>query len=141
MNEYTKQAKDFLKKTGTRCTISYLDTVKNPWNRTDICKYWYHNRYRVRLDRNHKTYSFIFIDSYQNYENNERPTCYDVLACLQKSEPYWEDVWEFAEEFGYEIHDRESFKRVETRYKKVCKEAENVYRLFSDVMEELAEIN
>ena len=140
MSEYTKMAKDFLKKTGTRCTISYLDTVQNPWNATDICKYWRHNRYRVRLDRNHKTYSFIFTDSYNNWENNERPTCYDVLACLQKSEAYWEDVWEFAKEFGYEINCKEDYKRVEKTYKAVCKEYKNVYRLFADVMEELAEI-
>lgn len=141
MSEYTKMAKDFLKKTGTRCTITYLDTVKNPWNATDICKYWYHNRYRVRLDRNHKTYSFIFTDSYRNWENNERPTCYDVLVCLQKSEAYWEDVWEFANDFGYEINCKADFKRVEKTFKAIRKEYKNVYRLFADVMEELAEIN
>ena len=141
MNEFTKLAKDFLKETNTRCTISYIDTVQNPWNATDICKYWRHNRYRVRLDRNNKTYSFIFTDSYSNCENNKRPTCYDVLACLQKYEPYWSDVFEFAEEFGYEFHSREDFKRVEKIFKAVCKEYKNVDRLFHDVMEKLAEIN
>lgn len=135
MTDYIKEAKDFLKRNNAKMTISFKDCVYGAFNDNE-----YHNIYRVRIDRNHKTYSFDFTDSAYNTERNERPNCYDVLACLEKYEPYSTDVWDFAEEFGYEIHDRESYKKVEKTFKAVKKEYANVMRLFGDVIEELTEI-
>ena len=135
MTDYIKEAKDFLKRNNTKMTISFKDCVYGAFDDKA-----YHNIYRVRIDRNHKTYSFNFTDSAHNTEQNKRPNCYDVLACLQKYEPYATDVWDFAKEYGYEINDRESYKKCEKTFKAVKKEYENVMRLFGDVIEELEEI-
>lgn len=116
-------------------TISFKDCVYGAFNDNA-----YHNIYRVRIDWNHKTYSFDFTDSVYNTEQNERPSCYDVLACLQTYELDVTDVWDFAKEYGYEINDRESYKKVERTFKAVQKEYRNVIRLFGDVIEELTKI-
>ena len=107
-----------------------------------------HNVYRVRIDRNNKTFSFNFIDSSYNYQNNKRPTCYDVLSCLTKYDVG--SYHDFCNEFGYEPYDYDyNYIRVNGEYynkdsyktyKAVVKEYNNVMRLFSDVIEELAEI-
>ncbi len=135
MTDYIKEAKEFLKRNDAKMTISFKDCVYGAFNDEA-----YHNIYRVRIDRNHKTYSFDFTDSAYNTENNERPNCYDVLACLEKYETDAKDVWDFAEEYGYEIHDRDSYKQVEKTFKAIKKEYDNVIRLFSDVVDELREI-
>jgi hypothetical protein len=94
-----------------------------------------HNIYRVRIDRNGKSFSFNFTDSANNYNKGIRPTVYDVLACLQKYEVgTFED---FCSEFGYDMWKKESHKI----YKAVKREYDSVERLFGDCLEELAEIN
>ena len=133
MTNYQREAKDFLKKHNAKMTISFKDCVFNPWN-NDNDKY-YHNVYRVRIDRNHKTWSFNFTDSIYNTNNNLRPSAYDVLACIVKYDiGTFED---FCSEFGYVIDTKDSLKI----YKAVKKEYENVISIFGDCIVELAEIN
>jgi hypothetical protein len=134
MNEYKKMAEDFCKETNTKITITYKDTVQNPWDATDYTANWWHDVYRVRIDRNHKTYSFNFTASKHATVNGKRPTKYDILACLTKYDPC--DFDNFCAEFGY---NNDSIKAYKT-YKAVQKEYNNVIRLFSDVMERLEEI-
>lgn len=134
MNEYEKMAKDFCKETNTKITITYKDMVQNPWNATDYTANWWHDVYRVRIDRNHKTYSFNFTASKHDTDNGTRPTKYDILACLTKYDPY--DFENFCADYGY---NNDSIKAYKT-YKAVRKEYNNVIRLFSDVMEQLEEI-
>lgn len=62
------------------------------------------------------------------------PTLYDVLSCITKYDPGTFN--EFCSEFGY---NNDSLKDFAT-YQDVCKEYENVYRLFSDCLDELQEI-
>ena len=126
----TDYAKDFLRKHNAKMTISNTKEI------SDMTGGWL---YRVRIDRNGKSWTFRFGDSVYNKEHNERPTKYDVLACIEKYEPYG-DVCDFASEFGYKINDRESYKATERIFKAVKKEYNNVMRMFGDCIEELREI-
>lgn len=147
-NEYTRQAKNFLRKNNAKISITFKEVKRNPWNETGYGSQFYHNIYRVRIDRNHKTFSFDFTDSANNYQTNNRPTAYDILACLTKYEVG--SYADFCREFGYEPYDfdfdyivvnGEYYNRKSwNTYKAVKKEYENVIRLFGDVMEELEEI-
>ena len=135
MNSYEKQANDFLNKANSKMTISHI-SENGEWKRSPMTGGYL---YRVRIDRNGKTWTFQFSDCLANYQTNNRPSKYDVLACIEKYEPYG-DVWDFAREFGYEIHDRDSFKATEKIFKSVCREYKNVIRMFGDVIDELCEI-
>lgn len=144
MSEHTEKAKEFLKKCGAKMTISHVKKKgyvygrpTEEWAKGEITDGWL---YRVRIDRNGKSWSFRFSDSVYNKIHNKRPTPYDVLACIEKYEPYWDDVWDFAKEFGYEICDRESYKATEKIFKAVAREYKNVVRIFGDCMDELCEI-
>jgi len=74
------------------------------------------------------------VDSYEPADEVIEPTMYDVLTCLTKYDP--ETFENFCSEYGYD----EDSRTAERTYKAVCKEYEAVDRLFSDVMEELQEI-
>lgn len=64
------------------------------------------------------------------------PTAYDVLSCLQKSDP--ETFHDFANEFGYD----EDSRKAEEIYRAVVKEWRNVERFFTaEEITELQEIN
>ena len=88
--------------------------------------------FKVKLSRNGKNYTFDFGQS--ELEGDKKPTLYDVLACLQKLEVG--SFKNFCGEFGYD----EDSRTAERIYKAVCKEFANVERLFSDIIEELQEI-
>ena len=93
----------------------------------------------MRIDRKGKSFSFRFGDSLQSTWNNERPGRYSVLACLTKYEPE-ADVWDFAKEYGYEIHDKQSYNKVLGIYNAVRREYGGVKRIFGDVIDEFREI-
>ena len=146
MTNYNEKAKAFCKATNTKITINFATTKQNPWNAKDYQSRWIHNIYRVTISRNGQRFTFKFTDSYNNYLNNEQPTEYDILACLQKYDiGSFED---FCAEFGYEMYpdytERGNKYGYNTKnyntYKAVKKEYENVINLFSDCSEELAEI-
>lgn len=133
-NEYTKQAQDFLKNCGAKMTISFKEYGPHFDDDKES-----RNIYQVRINRNSHSMSFKFGDSIASTNNGGRPTAYDVLACLQKYD-IGGDVWDFSREFGYDISDRESYKKVERIYKAVKREYTGVLRLFGDVLDELREI-
>lgn len=87
----------------------------------------------VTLLRERKSYRLKFGQSIK--AGNTPPTAYDILACLTKYDP--ESFEDFCANYGYDTDSRKA-KKV---YKKVVKEWEGVNRLFSDVLEQLAEIN
>lgn len=98
----------------------------------------FRNIYTVRIDRDGKSFSFQFGDSVSNTQNHKRPTCYDVLACLQKYDVgSFED---FCSEYGYTIDTYEDKRRITKLYRAVTKEFDKVTRIFGDVMDELQEI-
>ena len=137
MTDYEKQARDFLKRNGAKMTICYKDTVCGfPFDKND--NNW-HDKYTVTIRRGGMSYSFPFYNSQYSTQRNERPTAYDVLACVQKDEPYG-DVWDFADDYGYEIHDKATYNNVNRIYKACCEQARKINRIFSDCMDELCEI-
>lgn len=133
VSEYEKMANDFCKKHNVKMTISFKEYGKHFHDDTES-----RNIYKVRIDRNHKTYSFNFGDSIYNTNAGKRPTKYDILACLQKYDIGSFD--DFISEYGYVIESNKDYHRLFKLYKACCKEYKNVNRLFSDCMEELAEI-
>ncbi len=65
----------------------------------------------------------------------------DSAKAIAFGVPYKGDVWDFAKEFGYEIHDRQTFDRVNRTFKAVKREWRGVNRLFGDILDEFCEIN
>lgn len=153
MNEYIKQATDFLQKTHAKMKIEYVGlAVNKEWKEKEKrCLY------EITLTSPRGSMTFDFWDSIRNTEirtmpfdaynvqaNKELaakkkaavPSVYDVLACLQKYDPgTFED---FCSDYGYD----EDSRTAERIYFAVQKEYTQLARLFTpEQMEELAEIN
>lgn len=119
MNEYDKQARRFIAKTESEISIEhikynyYFDEDKD---KRDI--------YQIKLKRRNREYKFTFGQSLA--KRGEKPTEYDILACLQGYDVgSFED---FCGDFGY---DNDSIKAFQT-YKKVANEFKNLSLLYSD---------
>lgn len=153
MDEYIKQATEFLQKTHTKMKIEYVGlAVNKEWKEKEKrCLY------EITLISPRGSMTFDFWDSIRNTEirtmsfdayntraNKELaakkkaavPSVYDVLACLTKYDPgTFED---FCSNYGYD----EDSRTAERVYFAVQKEYAQLARLFTpDQMEELAEIN
>lgn len=138
MTEYEKQAVDFLKNSGATMKIEYVGTVDGfPFDDKDTLP---HRKYRVTIERDGETYEFPFYGSYRDWQKEEDPSEYDVLACLQKYDVG--DMADFVDEFGYEIKDRKSFLRVEKIWQNCKAEYKALLRVFGyDWFGELREIS
>lgn len=131
ITEYDMQASNFLVATGTTLEITQVEIV-HKWHALR----W---RYYCKLRRGHKTYSFPFFDSVMNYKKGERPTKYDVLACLDTYD-YINGIEDFANEFGYDLY--EDYEEVKKTYKACMKQSEKLHGFFTDEeLEMLAKIN
>lgn len=130
VNEYTKQALDFLNATSTSLTIEFKKYGSMPWDvlqQRDI--------YRCKIKNKLGSYSFDFGQSINASQRNEQPTEYDILSCLTKYDP--ETFEDFCSEFGYD-EDSRSAKRT---YNAVKKEWQAIEKLFSpEQIEQLQEI-
>ena len=117
--EYDMQANNFLAVTGTTLEITRDEVVKK-WG-------FYRWKYSCKLRRGHKTYTFPFFDSATNYEEDKRPSKYDVLACLETYDCIlgFED---FALEFGCDIEDKET-KKI---YNACMRQSEKLHGLFTN---------
>ena len=137
MSEYEVQANEFLKKAETSMTISRTGEVHGfPFDDHD--NLW-HYKYQVTLTRHHKQYRFTFYDSHNNWLNNKRPSRYDVLACVEKYDPYTFDS--FVSEYGYSIEGSGEYKRVHKIYEACSKQYQRLLDLFGEeLMEGLREI-
>ena len=128
ITEYDMQADNFLTVTDTTLEIT-RDGVVEKWG-------YYRWKYSCKLRRGHKTYTFPFFDSAANYEEDKRPSKYDILACLDTYD-YIYRLEDFASEFGYDIEDKET-KRT---YNACMRQSEKLHGLFTDEeLEMLAEI-
>ncbi len=128
ITEYDMQADNFLALTEATLEIT-RDEVVEKWSQ-------YRWKYSCKLRRGHKTYTFPFFDSVANYEKDERPSKYDVLACLDIYD-YIQGLEDFASEFGYDIEDEETKKT----YNACMRQSKNLHGLFTDEeLEMLAEI-
>ena len=133
MEDYKTRAKRFLKEVGARVSISYINTAEVP----DFGD-GHRNIYRVRVDRNGKSWQYRFHDSINHTNRGIRPDAYDVLSCVEQHPPG--DIDEFMREFGYEIHNWADVKRLERIWKAVRREARSFQRIFGDVAEEFADV-
>ena len=122
MNEYVKQAKDFLKSCNATMKITQIGYEANKnWNE-NVCR----NTYRVSIKTPLGTMRVKFWDSVYNTERGIEPTEYDILACLEKYDVgTFED---FVDEFGYESDSLRCAKRI---YKAVTREYNNICRCFT----------
>ena len=122
MNEYVKQAKDFLKSCNATMKITQIgyEATKN-WNENV-----YRNTYRATIKTPLGTMWVKFWDSVYNTEKGIGPTEYDILACLEKYDVgTFED---FVDEFGYESDKLRCAKRI---YKAVTREYNDICRCFT----------
>lgn len=135
MNDYIKQAKDFLDDTGTKLTMfRYPENVapKANWGNSGYC-------YRVTLERENKPkYSFNFWDSKHNMLAHKKPTAYDILACLDTYVDTDMSIDDFASEYGY---TGEILKTIDT-YNNCIEQTRKLKELFTtEQLEQLAEIS
>lgn len=154
--DYNKQGEYFLTSTNTKMDISYKGYdyhFAGDKDKRDI--------YTITLSRNSRKYTFDFGQSihhsgrfilgykkipggYQMREikpnpNYSQPTAYDILTCLQKYDAGTFD--NFISEFGYEFSSVSEYKAIKKIYKAVCKEFDNVQKLWSEEeIEQLQEI-
>lgn len=141
MNEYKKQAIDFLKSTNTNIIIIKDGVVDHFPNGENKYK-GFRQKYKITLYRNGLSYSFPFYGSIAAYQRGEDITVYDVLACCEKYEPAAADVWDFADEFGYTISSQKEYNRVNRIYNSCVKQYNALLKLFGEEnMERLQEIN
>lgn len=132
-NEYIKQARDFLKATGAKLKITFIEhdyyfaDDKEP---RDI--------YRFTLSRNGKSYTARFGQSIAN--TGTMPGAYDILACLSPEEP--EDVDDLINSYGYEVHSAADYRKLEKMARELKRQNAGLRRLFNvDELNQLAEIN
>ena len=130
--DYNVQAIEFANKVGLTMKIGKPRYGKHFVN--DMTERYI---FPITLKRGDEIYKFKFGQSIK--EGSNEPNLYTVLSCLQKYDVGSFD--DFCGEFGYECYTRRDVKNAEKIYNAVCKEFEAVDRLFSDVMDELCEIN
>jgi hypothetical protein len=134
MNDYEKQAKEFLTKTKTSISVKFKtnDYYFMEDNQTrDI--------YNITLKNEKGKYSFTFGQSIHGTENGEIPNSYDILACLEKYEV--KAFKDFCEDFGYNDRKLSDCPKVMKIYKACKKQYEKLTKLFTDEeMEELRNI-
>lgn len=131
MNEYVRQARDFLKAANAQLTIEHVGTVDRfPGDEERTGN---RRKYRCRLSREGKSYTFSFYGSITRFKEGEDVNEYDVLAAMVKSDPgTFED---FCWEYGYNPIDEDfdgTNKKSLKIYKAVCKEWQGLCRVFDE---------
>lgn len=151
IDKYEQQANDFLEKTGTSFKVKFL--YSGPYFEDDKD---YRDIYSITLRRKDKVYNFKFGQSIAKSKSgikrrrieldnkgkwisamrlkHQAPTAYDVLACVTKYDPG--TFANFCDEYGFDTDSR----KAEKTYFAVQDEWVNINKLFSDVMDELSEI-
>jgi len=126
MNKYINQANYFAKKHGVKLSVISSKRA-SMWGETQI-----RTVFKLKISRKGKSYTFYFGQSIAS--GDDKPSMYDVLACLTKYDPG--SFENFCSEYGYDTDSR----KAEKTYKAVCKEFAAIERLFWDILDELQEI-
>lgn len=137
MNDYEKQARDFMKKYGWSFTRTCIGGERPDWDKEhthSVYKFTFRKR---KGDGKSRTMSGKFYASL--FEPN-KCEAYDVLACLTKDDPG--DLDEFIKEYGIVINSEESYKTAVKTWKACKKEYNNLLNLTdtADEWEALQEI-
>lgn len=132
-SEYEIQADKFMQDTGSKMIVGSPDYGKMPnWDDKDD-RHIFPITFVRKVDGKTRQFSLKFGQSIA--DGDKKPTHYDVLACLQKSNPgSFED---FCGDFGYNTDSR----KAERTYNAVCSEWNSVDKLWHDVLDKLQEIN
>lgn len=130
MNEYEKQALEFLESTDTSLTLEYLRTGKYFDGDHEGRDIW-----QFTLKRGRKSYSATFGNSINDSQERppKTPSNYDILSCLNVC--YAETFDDFCGEYGY---SNDSISALKT-WKAVQKQSEGLKRLFNET--EIEELN
>lgn len=126
MNQYVKQAKDFLSQTETTIEVTQLGKQLPPWSQDDTKPV---NVLSVTLRNKRHEYTFNFYCSYNDTYNNRRSKqeyTYDILACLNVDHSL--DFEDFCQSYGY---DTDSRKALDT-YLAVQNETKHLKLLWND---------
>lgn len=131
-SEYEIQADKFMQDTGSKMIVGSPDYDKMPWDDKDD-RYIFPITFVRKANGETRQFSLKFGQSIA--DGDKKPTHYDVLACLTKSNPG--SFENFCGDYGYSTDSR----KAERTYNAVCKEWRNVDRLWHDVLDKLQEIN
>lgn len=125
MNEYVKQAREFLE----ACNA----TMKITWIGCEINKNWndniQRNVYRATIKTPKGVMCVKFWDSAYNTERGLEPTEYDVIASLEKY--YVGSIDDFVRDFGYEVREWADVKRIQNIYNAVKRQYKSLCRCFT----------
>ena len=125
MNEYVKQAREFLE----ACNA----TMKITWIGCEINKNWNdnirRNVYRATIKTPKGVLWVKFWDSAYNTERGLEPTEYDVIASLEKY--YVGSIDDFVRDFCYEVREWADVKRIQNIYNAVKRQYKSLCRCFT----------
>ena len=125
MDEYVKQAKDFLKSCNATMEITQIGYEQNK-NQNDN---GWHNTYRATIKTPLGSMWVKFWDSVYNTERGIEPNEYDILTCLEKYDVGTID--DFVQEFGYEVNEWADVKRIQNIYNAVRRQYKSLCRCFT----------
>ena len=140
LSKYERRARAFLAATGARLVARLVDDAARPgWEKGPA----YHCLFRVRFISARGSMTIpAFYDSARNWEEGRRTvSAYDVLACIQKTDPGAFD--DFAADMGYfPLNSQADYKRARAAWRGCCREAAGVARVWPAAAdrEELANI-
>ena len=150
MDEYERQAVDFLAQTNTKLSVSFLYTAPY-FNDEDEVR----DVYAFTLQNKKGVYSATFGDSVRNTQRRAmvtgfakkirevreyNPNAYDILSCLGAYYPV--TFKDFCAEFGYDDQPLESYPKTMEIFTKCIEEARGMRQLFdADQLEQLASIS
>jgi len=124
MNEYEKQAKDFLKRHDLNMRIRRTNSGKCP----PFCRgdHVHGEEFKITIIRDSrkvgvrrkKSISFSFWNSLADLQDGKKPTPYSILACIS-SDLYCPDTFkEYCEEFGINSYDDYEHWKIWSRFAK-----------------------
>jgi hypothetical protein len=130
--DYASMGDLFLSDTKTKMIVKFLKHAKHFIDDNEE-----RDIYEITFQRGKRKWSFNFGQSIlKSKKPKEKPTSYDVLACLTKYEVG--SFKDFCSEFGYDEGER----KAHLIYKEALKEWENVQKIWTDEeIEMLREIN
>ena len=129
LSKYERRARAFLAATGARMSARLVDDAARPdWEKGAA----YHCLFRVRFTSARGSMIVpAFYCSAQDWYNGRRTVgAYDVLACLQKTDPGSFD--DFAADMGFfPIESAADYKRARAAWRGCCREAAGVARCWT----------
>lgn len=128
---YNKEMRKILLNAGIDVNIIYITKSYNNWDKENL-----HNQYKIILKRGNKQMQYDFWDSLNNTESNEKPTIYDVIACLE-----WYEIFDFEDfclDYGYDIDNISAFNI----YKEYKKQQKQLFEIIpeEEIREKIKEI-